>query len=348
MSTQGRARSSASSAPTMVDVATKAGVSLKTVSRVINGEPGASAETRSRVERAVTELRYRRNTAASELRSGRSDTVGLVLDDVSEPFQSALAHTIELELRKAGLLLITISTGSAQEQEFRALKTLAERRCDGIMFIPQTRDYASVQEMLGASVPAVVIDRPAAGLDADTVRSNHLEGAFDAAGQLFRKGHKKVAYFGDPTTLYTGAQRLQGYVDACVEWGIPFDPRLTHLQDPNEPGVGDSFKRMMVSGDPPTAVLTGNSLTTVALLRSGEFNPRETALIAFDELALGDLLKTPLTVIAQDTTEIGRAAARLLLDRLSGDKSPSKAVIVPTQLVERESDWALAQPSDAT
>ncbi len=325
--------------PTMIDVAELAGVSLKTVSRVVNDEPGASARTRDKVRNAIAELGYQRNTAASELRSGRSGLIALLLEDVSEPFQSELAMAIESVLGAEGLLLLTVSTEGDIDRARQAVAALAERRTDGLIMFPSVHQNPDLEPTLSRGAHVVFVDRPSPTVTTDSVRSSHRQGAFEATERLITQGHRRIAYLGDPTTLFTGAERFTGYTQALLEHSIPFDPELVHLQDPNRGGINEAFARIVSVSSPPTAVFTGNSLTTIALLRSSRFDPLAMAHVAFDDLVLGDLLRVPLTVISQDVKTIGEAAAQILLERLAGDTSEPKTVIIPTRLIVRESDW---------
>lgn len=325
----------------MVDVAKVAGVSLKTVSRVVNEEPGTSPKTKDRVRAAIEALGYRRNNAASELRSGRSGLVGLVVEDISEPFQSELARSIEEVLGREGFLLLSASTGTDVDRGHRVLTALAERRVDGLIIFPSFDDYSFMEPLLGDFTQVVFVDRPSKGLQGDSVRSDHRGGAFMAATRLIELGHTRIAYLGDPTTLYTGAERFAGYTAALISNELQFEPSLVHLQDPVAGTVGAAFREIMSLPDPPTAVFTGNSLTTIELLRDPDFNATKIAHIAFDDLLLADALAVPLTVVSQDVQAIGATAAKMMIERLVGDRSDYQTVVLPTELVLRESDAIL-------
>lgn len=324
--------------PTMIDVAERAGVSLKTVSRVVNDEPGASTHTRDKVRTAITELGYQRNTAASELRSGRSGLVALVVEDASEPYQSELGMAIETELSNNGILLLTVSTEANRDRANLAVAALAERRVDGLIIFPSIQHELDFSPVLDSGTHLVFVDRPSPEISTDHVRSSHRQGAYDATARLLDLGHTRVAYLGDLMTLFTGTERVSGYKQAMSDRGIQIDTRLIHLQNPDLDGVGEAFLAMCQLTDPPTAVVTGNSLTTIQLLRSPHFDSARTAHVAFDDIPLGDLLRVPLTVIRQDITTIGSTAAQLLLERIRGNVVPPRTIIVPTQLVVRESD----------
>ncbi|WP_312350622.1 LacI family DNA-binding transcriptional regulator [Actinomyces sp.] len=327
--------------PTMIDVANHAGVSLKTVSRVVNGELGAGPETRERVKRSIRELGYRRNGAAAELRSGRSGLVGLVIGDVSEPFQSTLTRSIEDQVVEQGMLLVTVSTEASRRRTQDALRHLMVRRPDGLIIFPSPESSDEYRQVLETDAKTVFVDRPAGDFPHDLARSDHRGGARLGARRLIKRGHRRIAYLGDPQDLFTGTERRQGYVDALEDAGIPYDPRLVHLQDPELPGAGEAFLAMLRLPDPPTAVLTGNSLTTIALLRCEGFDSKLTAHVAFDDILLADVLRSPLTVVAQDIAGVGREAAALLRRRLDGDESPAETIVLPLELRVRKSDWTL-------
>lgn len=322
----------------MIDVAERAGVSLKTVSRVVNDEPGASTRTRDKVRAAITELGYQRNTAASELRSGRSGLVALVVEDASEPYQSELALAIETELSRNGILLLTVSTEANQDRANLAVAALAERRVDGLIIFPSIQHDLDFRPVLESGTQLVFVDRPSPNIETDHVRSAHLQGSYDATARLVSQGHTRIAYLGDPLTLFTGAERVAGYRNALAEHGITVDRDLIHLQNPDFDGIGEAFSNMCTLAEPPTAVVTGNSLTTIQLLRSAHFDSAAIAHVAFDDVPLGDLLRVPLTVVRQDISTIGTLAAQILLERLGGSVVPPRTIIVPTQLVIRESD----------
>lgn len=324
--------------PTMIDVAKEAGVSLKTVSRVVNAEPGTSVNTQERVKAAIETLGYRRNNAASELRSGRSGLVGLVVEDISEPFQSELARSIEEVLEREGLLLLSASTGADVDRGHKVLTALAERRVDGLIIFPSFDDYSFMEPLLGDFTQVVFVDRPPKGLAGGSVRSDHRGGAFAATSRLIDLGHTRIAYLGDPTSLYTGAERFAGYMEALIDHALPFDPALVHLQNPVGGTVGNAFKEIMSLEDPPTAVFTGNSLTTIHLLRHPGFESDKIAHIAFDDLLLADVLAVPLTTVSQDVSMIGATAANMIQERIFGNTGDYETVVLPTRLILRESD----------
>ena len=207
----------------MVDVARSAGVSLKTVSRVVNGEPGVSGATAEKVLAAAAELRYERNDLAASLRQGdRSHTVGLVIEDVGNPFYSLIAQAVEETARERQSLLITASAREDPDRERELVIALLRRRVDALLIVPTGPDHRYLQEA-GFGARAVFLDRPPARMQADTVLIDNAVGARQAVEHLLGHGHERVAFVGDNRRLYTARERLKGYRRALDAGGVEPD-----------------------------------------------------------------------------------------------------------------------------
>lgn len=321
--------------PTMKDVAALAGVGVKTVSRVVNGERYVSEETRLAVEQAIRQLRFQRNASAANLRQGQTATVGLIVEDISEPIQSRIARAVEGIARTEGTLLFTASSAGDPRRERELIESFVARRVDGLIIAPSPTDHGFLRAELDAGLPLVFVDRPADGLVADAVVSENRAGAAEGVRHLTAQGHQRIAYIGNAETVYTGRERLAGYRDALAAAGIPFDDALVSLGDP-DPGHSEAALRRMVSlAHPATALFTGNSLHTIATLRAPTFAATELAFVAFDDVELLDLIARPVTVVAQDLTLIGRTAAQRLFTRLRGLDDAPTTITLPTRLIPR-------------
>lgn len=323
--------------PTMKDVAALAGVGLKTVSRVVNGERHVSEETRLAVERAIDQLRFQRNAGAASLRQGQTATVGLIVEDIAEPFQSNLARAVERVAIDRGTLLFTASSSDDIVRERQMTLSLVSRRVDGLVIIPSPFDHGYLQPEVSSGLSLVFADRPPLGLAADTVISDNRGGARDGVAHLLERGHRRIAFIGDPEDVYTGHERLSGYRRALSDAGVPYDADLVFLGPPDTKRSEYALQAVHQLKQPPTALFTGNTLNTLATLRTSSYARLRLAHVAFDEFELSDLVKRPLTVVAQDPAAMGAAAAGLLFDRLSGDTSPVRTVTLPTRLIIRES-----------
>jgi LacI family transcriptional regulator len=323
----------------MSDVARVAGVSLKTVSRVVNGEPGVSPETCKRVRVAIETLGFRRNEAARALRQGRvSRTLGLVIEDLANPFYFGIVRGVEEAARRRGLLVITASSDESGAREQELALALCERRVDGLILVPAAEDHTYLLPEMRLGVRIVFLDRPPRGIEADTVLVDNVGGADAATTHLLEQGHWRVAMVGDTPTLYTAVQRLEGYRRALARRGLPFDERLVRLGRHDVAAAERAAEELLALPDPPTAVFASNNRGTIGVLRAVSNGAgRSIALVGFDDFELAELLPVPVTVVAADSVELGRRAAELLLERLAGANGCPRTVVVPTTLVQRGS-----------
>ncbi|MGI5273954.1 LacI family DNA-binding transcriptional regulator [Nonomuraea sp. CA-218870] len=319
--------------PTMKDVASAAGVALKTVSRVVNGEPGVHPATADRVRAAIDRLGYSRNESARVLRRGRTSTVGLVIEDVADPFYAGLGRAVESVAAAHGCLLLSASSSEDPAREHELVRAFCARRVDGLIVVPAGADHSYLRPELDAGTPAVFVDRPPGpGLDVDTVLADNAGGAALATRHLLAHGHRRIAFLGDQPTIFTAARRLHGYRTAL---GRLYDERLVSMRAPTLDSVREALDRMLALDRPPTALFTGNGRLTVTALRV--LAGRPTALVGFDDFELADLLRPAVTVVAQDPARMGRVAAELLFRRLSGDGGPAEHPVLPVALVRRGS-----------
>ncbi|GAA2238643.1 LacI family DNA-binding transcriptional regulator [Herbiconiux moechotypicola] len=321
----------------MKDVAALAGVGVKTVSRVVNGERYVSEETRTAVERAIVQLRFQRNTGAASLRHGSSATIGLIVEDIAEPFQSNFARAVEGLAIANGTLLFTASSSDNIDREREMALSLIARRVDGLIVIPSPFDHGFLQPELAAGLPIVFADRPPLGLVADSVTSDNRGGARAAVTHLIEQGCRRVVYIGDGEDIYTGAERLAGYRDALADADIPLDSDLVFLGHPDSARSEAALRTSFTGATQPTGLFTGNTLNTIATLRTAAYAEFLPAHVAFDDFELADLMARPLTVVAQDPAEMGRRAAGLLFDRLENGPGPHETVTLPTRLILRDS-----------
>lgn len=327
--------------PTMRDVAVHAGVSLKTVSRVVNGEPGVSATLSGQVRRSVEVLGFRPHVGARTLRraDGKTQTVALLLEDVSNPYSAAVQRAVEDIAVPRGVMVFSVSLEEDPDRERELTRTFADRRADGLILVPAGQDLSYLAGDLRAGTAIVCVDREAANLAVDSVISPNAAGATTAVRHLASSGHRRIAFLGDRTTIRTAQQRHEGYVAALGELGVPVDPALVVHEVGREELARAAVTRLLTSPDPPTALFTAQNLVTIGAvraLRDLELEHR-VALVGFDDFPLADLLSPGVTVIAQDPVAIGRTAATILFERLDGDTSPPRTQVIPTRLVTRGS-----------
>lgn len=241
-----------------------------------------------------------------------------------------------------GTLLLTASSSDDLVREREMKLSLISRRVDGLIIIPSPFDHGFLQPEVSSGLCLVFVDRPPQGLSADAVISDNRGGARDGVAHHIERGHRRIAFIGDAEDVYTGHERLAGYRHALSDAGIAYDPELVFLRQPDAARAEQALQSVCSVSNPPTALVTGNTLNTLATLRTSSYFDLTLAHVAFDDFELSDLMRRPLTVVAQEPAAIGAAAAALLFDRLDGDDSPSRTVTLPTRLIVRESTGGTA------
>ncbi|TDC84535.1 LacI family transcriptional regulator [Micromonospora sp. KC606] len=329
----------ARSRPTLRDVALLAGVSPKTASRVINGEPGVSSAKVSAVERAVAQLNYRPNFTASSLRrsSGRTAAIGAVLEDVGNPFSAALLRSLEDAARDRDVLIFAGSVDEDAERERALLRAFTIRQADALVVVPASDRHGHLSDEVNAGTPVVFVDRPPVGLHVDAVLADNVEGAAAAVHHLVAHGHRDIAYLGDLRTIATARLRFQGFKEALSDHGIRPSSAVHDLHTMAE--AEHAVERLLAGAAPPTALFVAQNLVTIGVLRALQRLGRhhDVALVGFDDFPLADLLEPAVTVIAQDPSAMGRVAASLIFRRLDGEVWEPTTHVVPTRLIARGS-----------
>jgi LacI family transcriptional regulator len=322
--------------PTMVDVASLAGVSLKTVSRVVNQEPGVRPETAARVRGAVEALGYRANDIARNLRRGRpSASIGLVIEDVRNPFYSAIARAVEQVAQRHGYVVIIANSDEDPAAERTAAGNLLERRVAGLLMVPAGRDHAYLEEEVRLGTPVVFMDRPADSIQADEILLDNGGGARQATEHLLARGHRRIGVVGDPPSIPTIAERVAGYHGTLDRAGVAVDESLIRVGAHDVRDAEAATLELLALPDPPTALFATNNRACIGALHALRATNAPAALVGFDDFELADLLK--VTVVRHDPHEMGRRAAELLFARLSGDERPPQRIVLSTELVVRGS-----------
>lgn len=327
--------------PTMRHVALLAGVSIKTVSRVINNEPNVSTDKASRVWAAAQRLNYQPNIQASNLKRShrRSQTIGLVVASVANPFSGAIHRAVEDVARTHGAEVFSASLDDDPHRERSIIEAFIRRRVDGLILTTATesQNYLTVEQQHGT--PLVFVDREPIGISADAVISDNRLGAFRAAQHLINHGHRRIAYLGDRRTIQTARERLLGFLDAITGHTIPLiDVDIVEDLHDTESAY-EASQQLLNKVNPPTALFTSQNLVTFGALRTLRKQGRQNsvALVSFDDFLLADLLDPGITVIAQNPRQIGTLAAERMFARLQGDQSPEETFVVPTVLIPRGS-----------
>lgn len=322
--------------PTLRDVAALAGVSFKTVSRVVNDEPGVSTTLASRVRAAADELGYRPNAAATALRraDGRTATLGVLLEDASNPFFATLLRGIEDVAQDHGLAVLASSTDLDLDREIDMTQAFAARQVDALIVAPTESTAMHLHRAIAEGARIVLVDRPVDGLDAPVVLIDNQRGAREGVEHLIAHGHRRIGYIGRDPSIYTSRGRYAGYVDALKSAGIPLDPALVRREGATRTSAQAQVEELLDLDDPPTALFTAQdiiTMTAVSVLQRRGLSDF-VALVGFDDFELADLLQPGITVVAQDARRIGALAAQLALD-----PQAAGVHLVPTRLIARGS-----------
>jgi len=326
-------------APTMRDVAERAGVGLATVSRVVNELGSVRPATADRVRAAIADLGFQRNEVARALRPGQhSRIIGLLLGDLTNPFYATLAKAAVAVANRARFAVVLTTVDEDPEVERQAIRELVGRRIAGLVIVPDQGDYRFLREEIGRQpLPVVFVDRPSAGAEADTVVLDNEGGGRMATAHLLAHGHRRIAVLVAPS-YYTTGRRLRGYRRAMRDAGVGVDERLVvplRLGTPEEAEA--AMQGLVALVDPPTAVFCTTGFLAEGAIRAIGPATRSMALVGFDDFPLADLLPVPLTVVATDPERLAEAATELLLARIAGSTAAPVRVVLPVRMVERGS-----------
>ncbi|WP_027169654.1 substrate-binding domain-containing protein [Mesorhizobium sp. WSM3224] len=331
---------------TIADVARHAGVSVATVSHVMNHTRHVEPETAGRVRAAIAALRYSPNSVARSLRRGETKTIGLLLPDNSNPFFASVARQIEDAGFVSGYTVILCNSDGNAEKEERYLSVLMAKQIDGLIFAGSS-DHARVFARLLPSVPAVLLDREIQSVNVDTVLVDHDHGGYLAGRYLAGLGHRKIGVIGGPRDSSSSPARLRGFVRALGEAGIDLPPSSIVDSDYHFAGGRLAMEQLMAQAPDITALFACNDLMAMGaltVLRSrGLRVPDDISMVGFDDIPYAVTTWPPLTTIAQPVEKIGTRAVSLLLERLGEPAAPSRREVLAPVLVERESCAAVRQ-----
>lgn len=323
------------SRPTMVDVAREARVSLKTVSRVVNGAPNVAPEYAERVRAAVAKLGFVRNNIARDLRSNRTNSIiGLVIGDLGNPFYSLLARSIERVARQHRSMLLICSSEEDPGRERELIIELCERRVDGLIIVPTYVDHSFCVEEMGRGMPMVFLDRQPPGIAADAVVVDNEQGAYAGARLLFERGHRRVGVISQDIRIQSMSRRWDGVVRAAADAGIELDERLVRFGMLTPEQAAAAAAEMAALPEPPSAFFCFTNRIARGVGEQIWRQRLDVELVCFDDIERSHLGAGPVAVVAYDLEELGRRTAELLFDRVDGRRGEPEEVIVPTRLVE--------------
>ncbi len=333
-----------SSKSSIREVAKRAGVSLGTVSNVLNRPEIVAKETRERVSSAIEEIGFVRNGSARQLRAGTSQHIGLVVLDVTNPFFTEVARGVEDLANQAGYVVILCNSDDSVEKEKHYLHVLEEQRTQGVLITPVQSDASYLQQFRQRGIAVVLLDRTSRSKDLCSVAVDDVLGGELAAAHLLEKGHRRIGFVHGSLSIRQIADRRRGVIQAVKTAGLDPDRAIiditTHAQSAKE--GEECMEKLLNASIRPTAVFCANDLLALGLMRGlikrGLAIPGDMALVGYDDVEFASILATPLTSIRQPKYELGRAAAELLIDEAHNPTSHQhKHIVYQPELIVRES-----------
>jgi len=340
-------------AATIRDVARRAGVSVATVSRVVNHSAHkVSEETRRRVLEAIEELGYQPNDVARGLKKRTSHTIGLIVPDISNPFYPAIARGIEDVANAHGYAVVLCNTYEDLAKEREYLSLLRRRWADGLIFATVGVNTKHLRWLRGHRVPVVLVARDVEGVEIDAVLVDNFRGAYLAVRHLIGLGHQRIGFIGGPRSLHVSRERHRGYLHAIADAGIDPDPEL-HVEGNFRAEGGEEAMRQLLHLQPPlSAVFAANDLMAIgamnAIKRAGFRIPEDIAVVGFDDITFASLVEPPLTTVAQPKYRMGTIAMTLLLERMEGKEDGPRKIVLDPELVVRDSCGARQREAGRT
>ncbi len=322
------------------DVAKKAGVSVATVSRVLNNNPNVKPHLKESVLDAMKELQYRPSGIARSMRNQSVPVVGLIISDIQNPFFTSMVRAVEDKALENGYTVLLCNSDEDPEKEQLYINVLSRERVAGIIIIPSHESCC--EGLKNLNIPIVIVDRRLNVINTDRVMLDNVYGSKVATRHLIELSHKRIGLVGAPLNVSVGVDRRQGYVEALEEAGLPVDESLIAIGNFKEEGGYQAAKRLLELPDRPTALFPVNNLMTMGTLQAiYEFNlkiPQDVSIIGFDDMPWLSLINPPLTAVRQPVYQIGAEAAEILFDRIEGNlDAPIKTIVLRPELVVRSS-----------
>ena len=325
---------------TMHDIARRAAVSLGTVSHVINGKVSVRDEVRARVQSAIDELGYQPNSLSRALRTNRTSLIGMIIPDIMNPFFPSVVRGVEDVAYKSSYRLLLCNADNDVSKETAYLNDLRSFLPAGIIMIP------SLDHKLAwnGDYPMVCIDRRPPDWMGDSVTVENYEGGYTAGNHLAQLGHRIIAIVRGPLNVGTANDRVRGFQQALADRGLLVAPEYVQESAFEQESGYVATMRLLRLVPRPTAIFTASDLIAVGALSAIKASklvcPRDVSIVSFDGLSFTELTEPALTSVLQPSYQLGYAAARLLLDRINGDKSEPRNIVLKTELKIRDSTQA--------
>lgn len=335
--------------PTIYDVARAAGVSIATVSKVINNTGRISDKTRNKVNKVMKELRYQPSMVASALTGKRMNTIGLLIKDLANPFFAEVARAVEDRGQELGFSVVMCSTDNDSEKEAGYIALLKQKKVDGIIVAAGFQNDTVLKELIRDNFPVALISQEIPELAIDSVAVDDYMGGYQVTSHLVSLGHRDIAMIAEDGRSSFG--RIRGYRQALQDAGIPFDDkRLTTCEATVEEGCRNGG-RFLDSAKPPTAIFASNDMLAIGVMEAARQRnvkiPDDLSVVGFDNTILAAFVEPPLTSVAQPIQEMGRQVVDFLVQRIENDKKMKQRVVLLPELVIRKSSGPAKAKSKA-
>jgi len=335
---------------TIKDIARRAGVSVATVSYVVNHNRYVSPELTERVVHAIEELGYSPNAIARSLRQKNTRMIGLIVPDSSNPFFAEIAKGVEDAGYDKGYSVILCNSNAQTERELVYLDLLRSKRVDGIIFIATSMHVEHIRSFIKAGIPVVIFYRDIPSLDIDTFRIDNFQAGYIATRHLIQLGHREIACIQPASALTPSGQRVEGYKRAMEESGLQWDEALMPRGDNRVSGGKDAAQALVQSGRSFSAIFSTNDAMAIGAMRAlrilGYRIPQTLSIVGVDDILLASFTEPPLTTVAQPKYEAGCQAVDFLIQRIeSGYNQGPRNIQLEIKLIERESTLPYPQAS---
>jgi LacI family transcriptional regulator len=317
----------------MKDIARRLGVSQATVSHVLRGRDSEfriSAETASRIHQVAKELGYRPSALARNFKSHRSGSLCLAVGNLGNPFWAALALGAQQEAESEGYLLVVTHTGETEDKEVQAVEMLRERRVDGIILTPAHHQPSHLAALRSEGLPFVFVDRTIVGMEVPSVVTDSVLGLRLAVDHLVARGHRQIAYLGGPVEISTFRERQRGFHEALAAHRLTPGP-LLQVTRSNADLAQHAVEELFRADASSTAIIAADQFLTIGALRAA---PDSVVVVGFDDLYWADLLRRPVTTIAQPIEDLGRHAVKLLIEEIA-EPGGTRQLVLPPRLIVR-------------
>jgi LacI family transcriptional regulator len=331
----------------MMQVADLAGVSIFTVSAVVNGSSAVSDHLRERVEDAILKSGYRPSALARSLRTGQTHTVGLSIGDITNPFYTDVVARVQRDLHAAGYAVMLCCNERDITLQDEQIALMRAREVDGLIVSPTGDDTRLRAALEGMDAPVVLIDRMVAGCDCDAVVLDNRAAMGEVVAHLIALGHRRIGLIAGLPESFTGSERLHGYREALAQAGLVEDPALIQFGNFRSDEALEATRRVMALADPPTAIVAANNLSAIGTMKGlsalGLSCPGKVSVAAIDDFPWADVFEPKLTTVAQPVCAFGAEAARMLLERMQGAvEGRGRTIVLKGELHVRTSTRALS------